>query len=95
MITETKCDGNHGGPVCEDSECWKADLCIPGVNGYREHDWSWVKDWMGDPGVINGTADCSHYVCRRCGDEKAGEPPTDGYEFAGMHEEWNDRAPWM
>jgi hypothetical protein len=45
-----------------------------------EHDWRWVSDWYGDPGVINGTADCSRYVCTICGAEKGGDPPQDDYD---------------
>mgnify|MGYP003392991175 CR=1 FL=1 len=41
------------------------------------HIWKWVPDWMGDPGVINGTVDCSHYECVICGEEKDGDPPAD------------------
>lgn len=33
------------------------------------HVWRWVKDWEGDPDVINGTRDLSHYVCQKCGVE--------------------------
>lgn len=33
MITRTECDGNHGGAICDDPECWlrKEDTCL----GYR------------------------------------------------------------
>lgn len=34
-----------------------------------DHDWKWIKDWYGDPNVINGTADCSRWECQRCGEE--------------------------
>jgi hypothetical protein len=34
------------------------------------HDWEYVQDWMGNPGVINGTADCSYRACRVCGKEE-------------------------
>ena len=33
------------------------------------HQWRYVKDWMGDPNVINGTQNCSFYRCERCGEE--------------------------
>ena len=32
-----------------------------------EHDMKWISDWYGDPGVINGTADCSRSECQLCG----------------------------
>jgi len=38
------------------------------------HDWIFVRDWYGDPNVINGTADCSFYRCRKCGEETSEEP---------------------
>lgn len=34
-----------------------------------DHDWKWVHDWTGDPGVIGGTQDFSYRVCRTCGAE--------------------------
>lgn len=49
--------------------------CEPDENGVIVHTWKWVKDWMGDPGVINGTADCSHYECVICGEEYYGDAP--------------------
>jgi hypothetical protein len=55
------------------SEGWQCDL----GNGEFDHDWEWRSDWYGDPGVINGTADCSAWHCRVCGavDAKR-DPPT-------------------
>ena len=50
---------------------WVCDL----GNGEFDHDWEWVSDWYGDPGVINGTADCSYYRCRVCGAEDHESPP--------------------
>lgn len=35
----------------------------------EDHDWEYISDWYGDPGVINGTADCSFKRCRVCGKE--------------------------
>lgn len=53
--------------------------CSDGEGGYG-HDWKWINDWYGDPGVINGTADCSHWECKRCGaDDNDAEPPN--YDF--------------
>jgi hypothetical protein len=37
-----------------------------------------VKDWYGDPNVINGTADCSFWRCNKCGDETSEQP--EGWE---------------
>jgi hypothetical protein len=34
-----------------------------------DHDWRPVRDWYGDPDVIGGTADCSFFRCRNCGEE--------------------------
>lgn len=56
--------------------------CSDGEGGY-DHDWKWISDWYGDAGVINGTADCSHYECKRCGaEDNESEPPSmeDDYE---------------
>ena len=43
-----------------------------------DHDAEWVSDWYGDPEVINGTADCSYWRCKRCGAEDFDSPPPDG-----------------
>ena len=40
------------------------------------HDWEWINDWYGDPEVISGTADCSHWRCTICGKEDYNEIPT-------------------
>lgn len=37
--------------------------------GYFDHYFEFVRDWEGDPNVINGTQDCSFYRCRVCGFE--------------------------
>ena len=49
-----------------------------------EHDWEWIRDWYGDPGVINGTADCSRWECKNCRkvDEKR--------EMPSYEDEWED-----
>jgi hypothetical protein len=46
-----------------------------------DHDWEYVSDWYGDPGVIGGTADCSRWVCRACGEEMQAPPPSDEDDF--------------
>lgn len=38
------------------------------------HDWRWVNGWYGDPNVINGTQDCSGWVCRLCDSTDNDEP---------------------
>jgi hypothetical protein len=45
------------------------------------HDWKFISDWAGDPGVIGGTFDCSRWECQMCGeiDDKR-EPPGDPEE---------------
>lgn len=46
----------------------------------EDHDWEFISDWYGDPGVINGTADCSYWKCRVCGKEDhEREPPQEDY----------------
>jgi hypothetical protein len=49
-----------------------------------DHVWTWIKDWGGDPNIINGTFDASYWQCAKCGsDECEDEPPIEGddYEF--------------
>jgi hypothetical protein len=49
--------------------------CWVGPDEY-DHNWRYVSDWYGDPGVINGTADCSHAECETCGAiDPDAEPP--------------------
>ena len=45
-----------------------------------DHDWKWVSDWYGDPEVVNGTADCSHWKCTRCDSEDCEDEPPGPYE---------------
>jgi hypothetical protein len=45
-----------------------------------EHVWEWVRDWFGDPNVINGTCDCSGWRCKKCDSTDCQEPPDDYYE---------------
>jgi len=45
-----------------------------------DHDWKWVSDWYGDPDVVNGTADCSHWECRRCGSMDCEDEPPGPYD---------------
>lgn len=53
-----------------------------------DHDWEFVRDWEGDPGVINGTHDISFWRCRDCELEDHDRPapahelfdPQDTYE---------------
>ena len=44
----------------------RQDPCYCG-DGQFDHDWKFVRDWYGDPEVINGTADCSYIERQRCG----------------------------
>jgi hypothetical protein len=49
--------------------------------GEFDHDWRYHSDWGGDPGVINGTFDCSYWRCEQCDETKGGGPPEyDDYE---------------
>ena len=43
-----------------------------------DHHWTFVRDWYGDPTIPYGTADCSFYRCKRCGEEQTERP--DDYE---------------
>lgn len=43
-------------------------------NGEFDHDWQWVDDWTGDPGVIGGTMDCGFWRCRACEEEDHKRP---------------------
>lgn len=45
-----------------------------------DHDWKWISDWYGDPDVINGTADCSHWQCTRCDSEDCEDEPPGPYD---------------
>lgn len=36
----------------------------------EDHDWQLVRDWAGDPGVINGTYDIVYMQCTQCGKER-------------------------
>ena len=58
-------------------------------DGKPDHDWQLVKDWYGDPDVVNGTADCSFRRCRVCGEEDR-ETPVTAKDWADEHDE--DRA---
>ena len=46
----------------------------------EDHDWKRISDWYGDPGVINGIADCSFRRCRVCGKEAELGDADDFYE---------------
>lgn len=47
------------------------------------HDWAYREDWIGDPGVINGTATICWLECEMCGAEKPAryeDRPSDDYD---------------
>lgn len=54
-----------------------------------DHDWQYIRDWYGDPNVINGTADCSYKQdcsykhCKVCWAEESwdGVPEDDDPDF--------------
>lgn len=52
----------------------------------EDHDWEYISDWYGDPGVIGGTADCSFKRCRQCGKEM-GLEPGEGYPDEDYYDE--------
>jgi hypothetical protein len=63
-----------------DQRHMRTDPCYLG-RGEFDHDWQFISDWFGDPGVINGTADCSRYECLRCGaEDHESEPPDYDYD---------------
>ena len=43
-----------------------------------EHDWKYVRDWAGDPDVINGAYDINYKTCRICGKEGEWDGDTSG-----------------
>jgi hypothetical protein len=68
------CKSSDGSTAREDAVCpaeapakWE---CRDGTPD-EDHDWEYIRDWYGDPGVINGTADCNYKRCRQCGKEDA------------------------
>jgi len=46
------------------------------------HDWKWIQDWEGDPGVINGVHHFSYWECQICGeqDDERDPPSIPDYE---------------
>ena len=54
--------------------------CFDPATGEEDHDWRYISDWYGDPGVINGTADCSRWECSVCGAEDNDREPPE-YEY--------------
>lgn len=50
-------------------------------DGTYDHDWKWISDWYGDPDVINGTADCSHWECQSCGSTDCEDDPPSGDDY--------------
>lgn len=54
-----------------------SELVCVAEEGSVDHDWKYIADWSGDPGVVNGTYDFGYWECRVCGliDEER-EPPT-------------------
>ncbi len=56
---------------------WNCDL----GNGEFDHDWQWISDWYGDPGVIGGTADCSYWECRVCSERDDKRPAPQMFEI--------------
>src|ERR1017187_2378298 len=54
-----------------------------------DHRWNFIRDWYGDPNVINGTADCSFWRCRKCGEEQTERP--DDWDDGPDPDEWRER----
>ena len=59
------------------SEGWIKAIPDP-ADDECQHQWTFVKDWYGNPDVPNGTVDCSHWYCAEC-DTQTEEQPT-GWE---------------
>ena len=38
------------------------------------HAWQFIPDWEGNPGIPNGTRDCSFWQCWLCGEETYDKP---------------------
>jgi len=63
-----------------------------------DHKWEFIRDWYGDPNVVNGTADCSHWRCKTCGEQTQYQPDdwVDPREIAAeeraerLRDEWRD-----
>ncbi len=51
-----------------------------------DHDWQWIKDWYGDPNVVNGTVDCSHWRCKRCESEECEDAPPPKYDRGSIYD---------
>jgi hypothetical protein len=58
---------------------------------FQPHRWDRIKDWIGDPNVINGTMSFYVWKCKRCGDESEECPEgwEDPRELEADH--WRDR----
>jgi hypothetical protein len=54
-----------------------------------EHVWEFCPDWYGDPNVINGTADCSYWHCKKCDEETSRKP--DDWEDGPNPDDERDR----
>lgn len=54
-----------------------------------DHRWDFSHDWYGDPNVINGTADCSFWRCRKCGEEQTEQP--DDWDDGPDPDEYRER----
>lgn len=45
----------------------------------EDHDWEYISDWYGDPGVINGTCNIYFKRCRQCGKEAEWDGSADDF----------------
>ena len=39
------------------------------------HEWKWIKDWEGDPNVINGVRHFSYWQCTKCDSTDCDDDP--------------------
>lgn len=53
-----------------------------------EHDWTYISDWGGNPDIPNGTFDCSHYECTKCGEQQDDMP--EGFEHDFPEPDYDD-----
>lgn len=47
----------------------------------EEHDWNHIRDWIGDPGVVNGTMTIYYKRCRICGLEEDDSDHDSGSDY--------------
>ena len=54
------------------------------------HKWKRVKDWLGDPNVINGVHVFTYWHCDICGEDTDELPPDAWVEDDSTEHDWQD-----